>query len=174
MRNRLLFALVAGLLVLAGCSDDSSSDDSDTGDGTSDDSGDGSTDDDSSDDGDSDSGTTDDNTTDGGTGDDSGDDGSTGTDDVLPSDALEIDPVGVTEQIDTMIEEASADGDVTGDEIGEILEVSGTPEAQATCEGALLAELGVTDPTDPDQLVEAATRMTEDQRIALSVCLGGG
>jgi len=160
MRNRLLFALVAGLLVLAGCSDDSSSDDSDTGDGTSDDSGDGSTGGDSSDSGDSDSDTT--------------DDGSTGTDDVLPPDALEIDPVGVTDQIDTMIEEASADGDVTADEIGEILEVSGTPEAQAACEGSLLAELGVTDPTDPDQLVEAATSMTEEQRIALSVCLGGG
>lgn len=162
MRNRLLFALVTGLLVLAGCSDDS-----DTDDGASDDSGDGSTGGDSSDGDDSDSGDSDDGTADDGT----GDDGSTSADDGLPPDALEIDPVGVTEQINTMIEEASADGDVTGDEIGEILEVSGTPEIQASCEGALLAELGV---TDPDQLVEAATTMTEDQRIALSVCMGAG
>ncbi len=163
MRNRLLFAFAAALLVLAGCSDDSSSDVPDTGDDSTDDSGDETSDDPGDDAGDS-SGDTGDSDT----GDDSTDD------EVIPPDALEIDPIGVSEQIVTMIEDAGADGDVTGEEIGDILEVAGTPEGQATCEGELLAELGVTDPTDPDQLTEAALAMTEDQRIALSVCLGGG
>jgi len=49
-----------------------------------------------------------------------------------------------------------------------------TPENQVSCEGVLLAELGVTDPTDPDQLVEAANITTEEQRIALAGCLSGG
>ena len=163
MLKRLLFALVAALFVVAGCSDDSSSSD---GEAPADDSSDGSASDDSS--GGDDSAAGDDSVA----GDDSDD---SGTDDGgTPPDALEIDPVGVTDQINTMIEQAAADGEVTGEEIGEILEVSGTPESQADCEADLLAELGVTDPTDPEQLVEAVTIMTEDQRIALSVCLGGG
>ncbi len=165
-RNRLLFAIAAALLILAGCSDDSSSDAPNTGDDSTDDSGDDTSDE--SDAGDDAPDTGDDSTG------DAPDTGDTPDAEGIPSDALEIDPIGVSEQITTMIEDAGADGDVTGEEIGEILEVSGTPEGQATCEGDLLAELGVTDPTDPEQLAEAALSMTEDQRIALSVCMGGG
>ncbi len=117
-----------------------------------------------------------------GTEDDGGTDADDGGDEAIEDDGdgideagIDLDPVAVTAAITEMVDDANADGDVTGDEISEILMVaSDTPESQADCEGAILAELGVTDPTDLDQLREAAAAMTEDQRAALTVCIAGG
>lgn len=88
---------------------------------------------------------------------------------------IDEDPIQELAVINELVEEANADGEVTGEEISEILEVaSDTPAAQADCEGAILAELGVTDPTDLDQLREASANMTEEQVAALSTCITGG
>lgn len=88
---------------------------------------------------------------------------------------IDVDPIADVAVINDMVEEANADGEVTGEEISEILEAaSETPEAQADCEGAILAELGITDPTDLDQLQAAGAAMTEEQRVALSTCIAGG
>lgn len=95
--------------------------------------------------------------------------------DGLDEAGIDAEPIVITEAIIEMVDDANADGDVTGDEISEILEVaSDTPAEQADCEGAILAELGVTDPTDIDQLRAAAAAMTEEQRAALSTCITGG
>ncbi len=97
---------------------------------------------------------------------------------VNPTIGFEIDPVGSGQAVDDLIAEAAADGNVTGEELTEILEVSGTPEAQATCEGDLLAQLGITDPTDVEALQQAAALITEDQQIELSTqlstCIAAG
>lgn len=86
----------------------------------------------------------------------------------------DVDVLPSSEEVDAMIEEANADGVVTETEMAEILTESGTPQAQASCEGAVLAELGVTDPTDLDQLRTVAEELTEEQRIELSNCIAGG
>ncbi len=177
MRNRFLLALVAALLVLSGCSDDSSSDNG--GDDT-----DSSTTDDSSggdDDGGSDSSGSDD-ADDGGDDGDSGDSGDAGGDDTdggepvtfdPEEDPFAVNPVAATEQIIAMVEEAQADGEVTGEEMGDILEFNGAIEAHADCEGALLAELGVTDPLDVEQLTAATQSMTEEQLMEFNLCMTG-
>lgn len=95
-------------------------------------------------------------------------------DDGLGDPDSSVDPVASSEEIEALIEEANADGVVTGDEMTEILTESGTPDSQASCEGAILAELGVTDPTDIDQLQEVADELTEEMRIELSNCIAGG
>ncbi len=91
---------------------------------------------------------------------------------VDPATVFEVDPVGSGQAVDELIAKAAADGNVTGEELTEILEVSGPPEAQATCEGDLLAQLGITDPTDVEALQQAAAAITEEQRVQLSTCIG--
>ena len=96
------------------------------------------------------------------------------TEDLNTEDNITVDPIAAGQEIDDLIAEASVDGVVTGEELTEILEVSGVPAAQATCEGTLLAQLGITDPTDIDALRAAAATLTDEQRIELSTCIGGG
>lgn len=84
------------------------------------------------------------------------------------------DTLGTSPDIEEMVDAANEDGTVTSEEMAEILVESGTPETQASCEGRILAELGVTDPTDPEQLQAVAADLTEEQRAALSNCIAAG
>ena len=75
--------------------------------------------------------------------------------------------------VDELIDAANADGVVSEAEMTEILTEVGTPAQQASCEGAILAELGVTDPTDVEQLQAVADQLTEEHQIALGQCISG-
>jgi len=79
------------------------------------------------------------------------------------------DPVREGQLIEDLITTANADGKVTGNELSDILVATGVPQSQADCEGTLLAELGITDPTDLSSL--SGGSLTPDQALQLSTCM---
>ncbi|RMH78144.1 MAG: DUF533 domain-containing protein, partial [Actinomyces sp.] len=82
-------------------------------------------------------------------------------------------PADAETRVADMVAAANADGTVTADEITEILEATEVPPTEAECQAAVLAEVGVTDPTDPQQLAEASASLTADQRARLGACITG-
>ncbi len=76
--------------------------------------------------------------------------------------------------VSDLVARAAADGTVTADEITGILEAAEVPPTEAACQAEILAEVGVTDPTDPQQLAEASASMTPDQVARLGACITGG
>jgi len=85
-----------------------------------------------------------------------------------------LNPIGAAHMVDDLITGAAADGTVTAAELAEILVAVGTPAGQANCEGDILSQLGVTDPTDLDAIRTASVNMTTDQQVALGNCITGG
>lgn len=71
--------------------------------------------------------------------------------------------------LEDLITEANADGEVTADELSEMLVVTGVPQGQADCQAQLLAELGISDPTDLSAL--SGGSLTPDQALQLSTCM---
>jgi len=94
---------------------------------------------------------------------------STGTSETSTTTLAILDPVSEGQMIEGLITTANADGKVTGNELSEILVATGVPQNQADCEGALLADLGITDPTDLSSL--SGGSLTPDQALQLSTCM---
>ncbi|GEM_PF-2427432 len=95
-------------------------------------------------------------------------------DDPTGLDEGDLDVISSSSAVNDLITAANTDGVVDTAEMTEILETGGTPAAQAGCEGALLASLGVTDPTNLDQIKALQGEMTQEQLIALTTCMAAG
>ena len=71
--------------------------------------------------------------------------------------------------LEDLITKANADGTVTADELSEMLVVTGVEQGQADCQAQLLAELGISDPTDLSAL--SGGSLATDQALQLSTCM---
>jgi len=91
---------------------------------------------------------------------------------VAPS-TTSIQPTGDTptggQQLEDLITKANADGEVTADELSQMLVLTGVPQGQADCQAQLLAELGISDPTDLSAL--SGGGLTADQALRLTTCM---
>ncbi len=84
-----------------------------------------------------------------------------------------IQPTGDTptdgQLLEDLITKANADGEVTADELSQMLVLTGVPQGQADCQAQLLAELGISDPTDLSAL--SGGGLTADQALRLTTCM---
>jgi len=80
-----------------------------------------------------------------------------------------VDPPTAGQLLEDLITKANADGEVTADELSEMLVVTGVPQGQADCQAQLLAELGISDPTDLSAL--SGGGLTADQALRLTTCM---
>ncbi len=71
--------------------------------------------------------------------------------------------------LEDLITKANADGEVTADELSQMLVLTGVPQGQADCQAQLLAELGISDPTDLSAL--SGGGLTSDQALRLTTCM---